>query len=78
MSHRAPYVGHGAAGARRSAQIDRDEAATLPTGPHQPGYSTSSEARKASLLASADAWEAQARRLETAAARRAREELRRG
>lgn len=37
MSDRQPYVGEGGDGARRSAQIDREEADGLPTGPHQDG-----------------------------------------
>lgn len=63
--HRRPYVGTGADGARRSAAIDREEAHTLPTGPHQPGYSELTEARRSRLLASADRWEAQAAELDT-------------
>lgn len=52
-SDRIPYVGEGADGARRSAEIDRNEADTLDPG----------EARDA-CLASAAAWDAQAERLE--------------
>lgn len=58
--HRTPYVGEGADGARRSAQIDREEAEMLPTGPHQPGWNPDIEERRAHLLASAEAWESQA------------------
>jgi hypothetical protein len=49
---RQPYVGHGADGARRSAAIDREEAATLDR----------DEPRHALLLASAEKWEQQAER----------------
>jgi len=48
--HRRPYVGAGSEGARRSAQIDREEADTL----HP------SDERYDRLLASARQWEAQA------------------
>lgn len=50
MTYRVPYVGEGADGARRSAQIDREEADVLPPG----------EGRDL-LLASAEAWDRQAR-----------------
>lgn len=50
---RRPYVGEGADGARRSAQIDRDEAATL-----EPGE------RRQALMASAARWDRIARELE--------------
>lgn len=66
--HRIPYVGEGADGARRSAEIDRSEVDSLPTGPHQPGYSEATEERKAALLASVERWEQQAAELEQAAA----------
>lgn len=62
--HRDPYVGAGADGARRSAQIDREEVDTLPTGPHQPGWSEATEERRTALLASAERWEAQAGQLD--------------
>jgi hypothetical protein len=68
VTFRVPYVGDGPDGCRRSAQVDRDELATLPTGPHQPGYSPATEARKAALAASAEEWLAQAGELERAAA----------
>jgi hypothetical protein len=51
---RWPYVGEGADGARRSAQIDREEADTL----------DSSDPRRDELLLSAAAWELQAEREE--------------
>jgi hypothetical protein len=50
MTVRTPYVGEGAGGARRSAQIDREEADTLD--PDDP--------RRDQLLASAEEWERQA------------------
>ncbi|MDN5768923.1 MAG: hypothetical protein L0H96_24705 [Humibacillus sp.] len=50
---RGPYVGDGADGARRSAQIDREEADCLPLG----------EARDR-CLASAQQWDRQARHLD--------------
>jgi hypothetical protein len=52
--YRHPYVGEGADGARRSAQIDREEAATLDA--HDP--------RRATLLESAARWEQQAEAIE--------------
>jgi hypothetical protein len=52
---REPYVGEGADGARRSAQMDREEAATLPE---------ANMGRRTRLLISADRWEWQAARLE--------------
>jgi hypothetical protein len=52
--HRQPYVGDGADGARRSAEIDRTEADTLDR--TAPGYGR--------LIASAVRWEAQAAELE--------------
>ncbi len=52
---RAPYVGAGSDGARRSAQIDREEADGLDPG----------EARDR-CLASAEQWDRQARHLERA------------
>lgn len=55
--HRRPYVGEGADGARRSAEIDRNEADT---------YDRDDERRDAAL-ASAERWEAQAAELEAAA-----------
>lgn len=61
---RRPYVGEGADGCRRSAEIDRAEADTLATGPHQPGWDGGE--RRASLLASAERWEEQARAIEAA------------
>lgn len=51
--HRIPYVGDGADGARRSAQIDREEADGMDPGEDR-------DAR----LASADRWDAQAAQLE--------------
>ena len=56
MTLRTPYVGASADGARRSAQIDLEEADALPPG----------EARDERLL-SAEAWILQAERLEAAA-----------
>ncbi len=53
MTLREPYVGEGADGARRSAQIDLEEADCLPPG----------EARDDALL-SAERWVLQAERLE--------------
>lgn len=53
MSLRIPYVGVGADGARRSAQIDRDEADTLAV----------DDPRHALLLESARRWDEQAKRL---------------
>lgn len=50
---RDPYVGEGADGARRSAQIDREEADTFDPG-----------TRRTELLISADKWEWQAQRIE--------------
>lgn len=47
---RRPYVGHGPDGCRRSAAIDREQADVLPVG----------DPRRATLLASAYAWETQA------------------
>lgn len=47
----APYVGEGADGCRRSAQIVRDELATLPAG----------DARRGELEAQAQAWDERAR-----------------
>lgn len=52
--HREPYVGEGAEGARRSAEIDRTEADTVDR----------DTSRHAELLASAEAWEQQAADLE--------------
>ena len=57
---RRPYVGHGADGCRRSADIDLSEAESLPTGPHQPGWSEQTEARRQHLHDSAPAWLRQA------------------
>lgn len=51
---RTPYVGAGADGARRSAQIDRDELATLPA----------DHPRRDSLEASAAYWDTLAAVLE--------------
>jgi hypothetical protein len=48
--HRHPYVGEGADGARRSAQIDREEAGTLDR----------ADPRRAALEASAERWEIEA------------------
>ena len=53
MTLREPYVGEGADGARRSAQIDLEEADCLPPG----------EARDEALL-SAERWILQAEQLE--------------
>lgn len=47
MGLRTPYVGEGADGARRSAQIDREEAAGLDRG----------DPRRERLLESAQRWE---------------------
>ena len=55
--HRRPYVGEGADGARRSAEIDRNEADTYDR----------DDARRDAALASAERWEAQAAELEAAA-----------
>ena len=52
--HRPPYVGAGADGARRSADIDRSEADCMTTG----------SARWDELQASASRWDAQAADLE--------------
>lgn len=65
---RRPYVGEGAEGCRASAQIDREEADTLPSGPHQPGWSEAVEERRAALMASAIAWDDQANALDIDAA----------
>lgn len=54
MLERTPYVGEGADGCRRSAQIDREEAELLPEG----------DGRFKWLIASVVAWEQQAARLE--------------
>jgi hypothetical protein len=59
IKHRRPYVGDGPDGALRSAQIDRDELATLPT-PGQPGYSTAIKERAGAIRSSIDRWEQQA------------------
>ena len=53
-----PWVGEGASGCRRSAQIAREEADTLAD--HEVSY-------RASLEAQAQAWEARAAELEAAA-----------
>lgn len=66
-THRVPYVGEGADGARRSANIDLSEADTLPTGPHDPFWTPATEQRRNELIASADRWQAQAADLEAAA-----------
>jgi hypothetical protein len=58
MAHwpgREPYEGTGADGCRRSAQIDRDHADTLPDG----------SSRRRALLESAQRWQQQATDLET-------------
>jgi len=52
--HRTPYVGNGADGAWRSAQIDREEADV-----HDMG-----DPRRDELIASARRWEAQAEELD--------------
>lgn len=49
-AHRSPYVGHGADGCRRSADIDRSEADTYPTG--SPDWQR--------CIDSADRWDTQA------------------
>lgn len=54
---RVPYVGDGPDGCRRSAQIDREEADTLAL----------DDPRRTARVASAQAWDAQARELELAA-----------
>ena len=56
LTHRRPYVGEGADGARRSAQIDREEADTL----------KGLELREA-VLASASRWDRQALALDAVA-----------
>lgn len=53
MPMRNPYVGDGAEGARRSAEIDRSEAETLPAGEHRDR-----------CLLSAERWIMQAEELE--------------
>lgn len=68
---RVPYVGVGPEGARRSAQIDRDELATLPTRPR----SQEERDRRARLEHSAGEWEAQAAALEQAYAEHAEAKL---
>ena len=57
--HRNPYVGAGVSGARRSAQIDRDELDTL----------ASDDPRRELLAESARRWDRQADELADAAAR---------
>lgn len=52
--HRTPYVGEGIDGALRSAEIDRSEADGFPTGSQE----------RERCLASAKAWEKQARQEE--------------
>ena len=52
-AHRRPYVGEGADGARRSAQIDRDEADV-----------EGNPERREALLASAERWDRIASALE--------------
>lgn len=69
LEKRRPYVNHGINGARASAQIDREEADTLPTGPHQPGYSEAVEEHRDRLLSSAAAWDEQADGLDEALTR---------
>lgn len=54
VEHRPPYVGEGADGARRSALIDLDEAATFDR----------DDPRREERIASAAQWSRQARRLE--------------
>jgi hypothetical protein len=51
--NRVPYVGEGAEGCRRSAQIDREEADTLDVG----------DPRREQLRSSAQLWQAQAERI---------------
>jgi hypothetical protein len=64
----SPWVGDGADGCRRSAQVVADELATLPTGPHQPGYhDEGTENVRATLEAQRDAWLDRAARLEEGA-----------
>jgi hypothetical protein len=53
MEHRTPYVGEGADGARRSAEIDRNEADTLDPGD-----------RRDEVLLSAERWDEQATEIE--------------
>lgn len=69
---RRPYVGEGADGCRRSAQIDREEADILDV----------ADSRRAYLHGSAEAWEAQAQRMAAADAAhtcpRRPEDVRRG
>lgn len=57
MSRRVPYVGHGAEGCRRSAEIDRAELDAMPTGPHQPGWTSCTPGQRALRQASAEAWD---------------------
>lgn len=66
VQHRIPYVGDGVEGALRSAEIDRTELDGLPTGPHQPGWTTSTQEARARLVESISQWEAQAQDLERA------------
>lgn len=60
--HRQPYVGAGADGARRSAQIDRDELDTLDR----------DDPRRPLIEESATRWDRQAEELEAAGDRTAR------
>lgn len=57
ITRRMPYVGHGAEGCRRSATIDREEAATFPD-------TQEGNKRRAMALSSARRWEVQAEELE--------------
>lgn len=59
---RTPYVGEGADGARRSAEVDRAELDTLPT--DRQGRNAAEEHRREQLVESIAAWEEQAARLE--------------
>ena len=67
VSQRRPYVGEGADGCSRSAQIDREEADTL----------DALDTRRDELYISAEAWERQAEHLERHPPRRPESERRR-
>lgn len=65
--YREPYVDDPdpVTAALRSADVDREELDTLPTGPHQPGYDAAA-GRRVRLEESIRRWEAQAARLRDA------------
>lgn len=62
--HRTPYVGEGADGARRSAQIDQEELDTLPDFLDGEAYTDAVAQRRAALANSRHRWLEQARDLE--------------